>query len=162
MRRILLLASVSACVLTSPTFAAEPAADVPTAAVTAGTARTTPTEAELEAARIERLQRAELNARMGAVIEASNKTLAGLQAMIDVTRDPATLRDLESRMAQVKRGTTIDLLRVQATFAREHGRIAQADAIDAEIDAILNPKRPAPATAAAFRRAAVTPEGGAR
>ena len=146
MRRILLLASASACLFAVPTRAAETAADHPTT-VTAGPAAV-PTEADREAARIERLQRAELNARMEAVLEASKKTLAGLQAMIDVTTDPATLEDLEGRMAQVKRGTTIDLLKVQATFARENGRLEQAAEIDAQIDAILNPKRPAVATPA--------------
>ena len=137
MRRILLLAA-SACILTSPVLAADP----PTAAPDAARVATAPSEAELQAAKIERLQRGELNARMEKVIEASKKTLAGLQEMIDATRDPATLKDLETRMAQVKKGTTIDLLKVQATFARENGRIEQAAAIDAEIDAILNPKRP--------------------
>ena len=160
MRRILLLASASACLFAFPTRAAETAADLPTAAATAAPAAL-PTDAAREAARIERLQRAELNARMEAVLEASKKTLAGLQAMIDVTTDPATLEDLEARMAQVKRGTTIDLLRVQATFAREHGRLEQAAEIDAQIDAILNPKRPAVA-APANSDAARTNAAGAR
>jgi hypothetical protein len=163
MRRSLLLAVASACVLTSPTLAAETAADLPTENVTAGAAQAAPTDAEIAAARAEHLQRAELNARMDAVLEASKKTLAGLQTMIDASKDAATVRELEGRMAEVKKGTTIDLLKVQATFARENGRIEQANEIDAEIDAILHPKRPAPvAGAAASQRAVVGPVGGAR
>ena len=164
MRHIFLLASTFACVLTSPAFTAETAAELPTPVVSAGPAQAAPTEAELEAARIERTQRAVLNARMEAVIDASNKTLVGLQAMIDATSDPATLKNLEGRMAQVKRGTTIDLLRVQATFARENGRMAQAEQIDAEIDAILNPTRraTAPRTSPTRVPAEVAPTGGAR
>src|SRR5688572_32692108 len=130
MRRHLLLVPAFACLLASPVPAADIAEDAPSTptAVTAPSqvAPVAPTEAELEAARVERLQRIELNNRMNAVLEVSLKTLAGLQAVINATTDPATLRDLELRMAQVKRGTTLDLLRVQATFARENGRIAQA------------------------------------
>ena len=51
-------------------------------------------------------------------------------------------------MAQATQDLTINLLKVQATFAREKGRVAQADEIDAQIDAILHPKRPAVATPA--------------
>jgi len=152
MRRILLLASASACLFAFPTRAAETAADVPTSSANVPTAANSPrvlpvpTETDLAAAKIERLQRADLNARMDAVLEISKKTLAGLQAMIDATTDPATLKDLEARMTQVKQGTTIDLLKVQSTFARENGRIEQADEIDGQIEAILNPKRPVSAT----------------
>ena len=152
MRRILLIALASTCLLTCTSFAGEAPTELPTA-VTAGSAQPAPTEAQIEAARIERLQRVELNARMQVVIDASNKTLAGLQTMIDATTDPATLKNLEGRMAQAKRGTRIDLLRVQATFAREYGRIAQADAIDAEIAEVLNPtRRPTAATRTASTR----------
>jgi hypothetical protein len=162
MPRKLLLALVSVSILASPALAAEDAA-APTADVSARTSVAAPTDAEVEAARSERLQRIELAARMDAVIEASNKTLAGLQKLIDATTDPATGRDLERRMAEVKRGTQIDLLRVQATFARENGRIAQAEQIDAEIEAILNPKRPARPAGAAPARTSVAPAaGGAR
>ena len=149
MRRILLLASASACIFAFPTRAAETASETPRANTTAAPTLVVPTEADLQAARIERLQRAELNARMDKVLEASKKTLGGLQAMIDATIDPATLRELEARMAQVKQGTTIDLLRVQSTFARENGRIEQADEIDGQIEAILNPKRQVSAAAPA-------------
>jgi len=163
MRRILLLASASACLFAFPTRAAETAADVPTTSVTSGPALAAPTEAELQAAKIERAQRAELNARMEKVLDASKKTLEGLQLMIDATSDPAVLKDLEARMTQVKKDTTIDLLKVQAGFARENGRVEQADAIDAEIEAILNPKRQLPAgRTEGATRAIVTPEGGAR
>lgn len=151
MRRILLLASASACLFAFPIRAAETAADVPTSTVTAGPAQAAPTEAEIQAAKIERAQRGELNARMEKVLETSKKTLEGLQLMIDATSDPAVLKDLEARMTQVKKDTTIDLLKVQATFARETGRIEQADAIDAEIEAILNPKRPVAAPAGGAR-----------
>jgi hypothetical protein len=139
MRRILLLVAASACFAAPTTDAA--GGKLSTAPSTQ--ASVVQSEAAVLAARSERQQRVELNRRMEAVLEASKKTLAGLQAMIDASTNPATTEDLERRMAEVKKGTTIDLLRVQATFAREHGRIAQADAIDAEIDAILNPKRPA-------------------
>jgi len=163
MRRILLLASASACLFAFPARAAESVSDVPTAATSAGNTVARATEAELAAAKIERFQRAELNARMDKVLEESKKTLAGLQAMIDATTDPATLKDLEARMTQVKQGTTIDLLKVQSTFARENGRIEQADEIDAQIEAILNPKRAVSAVRIdASPRAAVAPEGGAR
>ena len=149
MRRILLLASASACLFAFPARAAETVSDVPTAAASAGSTVARATEAELAAAKIERFQRAELNARMDKVLEESKKTLNGLQAMIDATTDPATLKDLEARMTQVKMGTTIDLLKVQSTFARENGRIEQANEIDAQIETILNPKSPVAAHAPA-------------
>ena len=161
MRRKLLIALVSTILLPCTSFAAEAPAELPTAVPTAGSAAAAPTEAALEAARLERHQRVELNARMQAVIDASKKNIAGLQTLIDAKPDAATLKSLEGRMAQVKRGTTIELLRVQATFARESGRNAQADAIDAEIEAVLNPTRPLTVRAASAPRA-VAPEGGAR
>ena len=49
MRRILLLASASACLFAFPTRAAETAADVHTSTVTAGPAQAAPTEAEIQA-----------------------------------------------------------------------------------------------------------------
>jgi len=149
MRRILLLASASACIFAFPTRAAATASETPTAATNNARVAPAPTEAELAAARIERLQRKDLNARMDKVLEESKKTLNGLQAMIDATTDPATLKDLEARMTQVKMGTTIDLLKVQSTFARENGRIEQANEIDAQIETILNPKSPVAAHAPA-------------
>jgi hypothetical protein len=169
MRRAFLLVSASACLLAAPVFAAD-ATDEPTpvsattTSITAAPSTLTPEQAEAaaQAARVERAQRLELNARMNAVIEASQKSVAGLQKMIDVTKDPATRRDLEKRMAQVKTETTLDLLRVQATFARENGRVAQAEKIEAELAEILNPKRAVPATTSSARTGAALPAGGAR
>ena len=137
MRRILLFYVVCACILSSRASATEKAVESATPVQSEVAA------AELEAARIERAERAELNARMEAVLEAANKNIAGLQTMIDASPGLLVTQDLERRMAQAKQGLVIDLLRVQATFAREKGRIAQADEIDAQIDAILHPKRPA-------------------
>jgi hypothetical protein len=169
MRRAFLLVSASACLLVSPAFAAD-ATDEPTPAATSAVSTTvvpstlTPEQAEAaaQAARIERAQRLELNARMNAVIEASQKSVAGLQKMIEATTDPATLRDLEKRMSQVKTETTLDLMRVQATFARENGRIAQAEKIEAELAEILNPKRAVPTATSSVRGGAALPAGGAR
>jgi len=85
-----------------------------------------------------------------------------LQKMIEATTDPATLRDLEKRMAQVKQDTTLDLLRVQASFARENGRVAQAEKLGAELAEILNPKRAVPTATSSVRGGAALPAGGAR
>ena len=168
MRRRLLLASASACLLVTPAFAADApvaaasSAAVPTRVTTPSTVTPEQAEAALEAARVERAERVELNTRMTAVIEASQKNVMGLQKMIDASTDAKTRRDLELRMAQAKRETTFDLLRVQATFAREKGRIAQAEKIEAEIEEALNPKRVAPAASSQARTDAVAPAGGAR
>src|SRR6185436_8097647 len=113
MRRFFLLAAASACLLTLPvlTLAAETTANSPSI-VAIEKAAPPQSEAAIEAARVERSQRAELTARMDAVIEASTKTLVGLQKLIDATTDPAMVQDLERRMAQVKFDTQLDLLRV--------------------------------------------------
>jgi hypothetical protein len=145
MHRILLLAAACACLCTVTARAGETAAGPSTTTEITGPAQAVPGAAALDAARVERTQRAELSARMQAVIDASKKTLAGLQTLIDATTDVGTLLELEARMAQVKQGMQVDLLRVQSTFARENGRAAQANAIDAQIDAILHPKHPAAA-----------------
>ena len=139
MRRILLFYVLCACVLSFRASA------TPQAVEAATTAQATQPAGDLEA---ERLERADLNARMNAVLEEGNKAIAGLQKMIDASPAGASTQDLERRMAQAKQDLTINLLRVQATFAREKGRVAQADEIDAQIDAILHPKRPAAATPA--------------
>ena len=140
MRRILLFYVVCACILSSRASATEKATEA-----------TAPVQSEEQAGQIEtaRLERADLNARMNAVLEGGNKTIEGLQKRIDASPAGASTEDLEKRMAQAKQDLTINLLRVQATFAREKGRVAQADEIDAQIDAILHPKRPAGAAAAA-------------
>jgi len=139
MRRILLFYVVCACVLSSRASATEKATEV-----------TAPVQSEEQAAQIEtaRLERADLNARMTAILEEGNKAIAGLQKMIDASPGLQATQDLEKRMAQAKQDLTINLLKVQATFAREKGRVAQADEIDAQIDAILHPKRPAQAAPA--------------
>jgi hypothetical protein len=142
MRRILLFYVLCACVLSSRASA------TPQVVESATTVEAQQAAADLESARIERLERADLNARMNAVLEEGNKTIEGLQKMIDASPAGASTQDLERRMAQAKQDLTINLLRVQATFAREKGRVAQADEIDAQIDAILHPKRPAAATPA--------------
>ena len=160
MRRVLSVATATACLLASPVFAAENSAPT-TIPMNAAPSVTAPSPGELEAARIERAERVELAARMDAVIEASQKAVAGLQKMIEATSDPIARRDLEGRMAQAKRQTTLDLMRVQASFAREKGRIAQAEKIEAELDEILNPKRVTPA-APTNVRTTVAPAGGAR
>ena len=160
MRRVLSAASATACLLASPVLAAETSAPT-TIPMNVASPMTTPTPAELEAVRIERAERIELAARMDAVIEASQKTVAGLQKMIESTTDASARRDLELRMSQVKRETTLDLMRVQATFAREKGRIAQAEKIEAELEEILNPKRVVPSVPTNVRTS-VAPGGGAR
>lgn len=139
MRRILLFYVLCACVLSSRASA------TPQVVESAKTVEVQQPIADLESARLER---ADLNARMNAVLEEGNKTIAGLQKMIDASPAGASIQDLERRMAQAKQDLTINLLEVQATFAREKGRVAQADEIDAQIDAILHPKRPAAATPA--------------
>jgi hypothetical protein len=166
MRRVLLLASAAACLVVSPAF---PADNTPTALpapmpTDAASTPLTPAEAQaaIDAARVERAQRVELNARMNAVIEASQKAVAGLQKVIEATTDASVRRDLELRVMQVKRGTTLDLMRVQATFARETGRIAQAEKIEADLAEILNPKRATPGAGAQVRTGVVAPAGGAR
>ncbi len=168
MRRAFLLAPAFACLLAAPAFAADATEDPTSAATTVQATTAVPpvvsaeaTEAALAAARAERAQRIELNARMTAVLETSQKTVAGLQKMIEATTDPVMVRDLEKRMMQAKQETTLDLMRVQATFARENGRIAQAEQIEAEIAEVLAPKRIVPSTSAA-RTGAVAPAGGAR
>lgn len=164
MRRVLLLASAAAaCLVVSPSFAAEPTPTAVTAPVPvdAGAERLTRAEQEaaIEAARVERLERIELSARMNAIVEASQKTVAGLQKMIESATDPSVRRDLELRVAQAKRETMLDLMRVQATFAREKGRVAQAEKIEAELAEILNPKRATPNTTTQVRTGTIAPAG---
>jgi hypothetical protein len=144
MRRILLFSMFCACALTSRASATPQVVD-------AATPVQSEQAPELDAARLERT---ELNARMNVVLDEGNKTIAGLQKMIDASPAGTSTQDFEHRMAQAKQDLTINLLKVQATFAREKGRIAQAEEIDAQIDAILHPKRPAvlaPATSDAAR-----------
>ena len=147
MRRILLFTTICACVLSTSRASADPQK----------IEAATPVQSEQSATDLQ-AERADLNARMNAVLEAGNKTIAGLQKMIDAAPAGASTQDLERRMAQAKQDLTLELLRVQATFAREKGRMAQADEIDAQIDAILHPKRPAgaAATSSAARAQAVT------
>ncbi len=150
MRRILLFYVVCACLLSTRSDAAPRAAEATT------TVQSEQTTVEVDAARIERLERVDLNARMNAVLEAATKNIAGLQKMIDASTNAATTKDLENRMAQAKQGLTIDLLQVQATFAREKGRVTQAEEIDAQIEAILRPKRPAVAPSVSSATRSVT------
>jgi hypothetical protein len=164
MRRALLLASAAAaCLIVSPVIAEDTTPTAATAPIPAeeGAARLTPAEQEaaIEAARIERAERIELHARMNTVVEASQKTVAGLQKMIESATDPSLRRELELRVAQAKRETMLDLMRVQATFAREKGRVAQAEKIEAELAEILNPKRITPNATTQVRTGTIAPAG---
>lgn len=99
-----------------------------------------PDDAARVAANSERQQRAELSRRIQAAFERSNQVVAGLSSQAMKIRDPNVRRDFERRVAQAKCELQIELLRVQAAFARENGRIAQAQDLEAQIAAATAPR----------------------
>jgi stringent starvation protein B len=92
-----------------------------------------------EAAR-ERLQREELSRRIQAAVDQSSKVIAGLSTQAAAIRDPNVRVALDRRVAQAKHELQIELLRVQARFARENGRIGQAQDLEAQIAAFTAPR----------------------
>ena len=99
-----------------------------------------PDDAARLAANSERQQRIELSRRIQAAFEHSNQVVAGLSSQAMKIRDPNMRRDLERRVAQAKFELQIELLRVQARFARENGRIGQAQDLEAQIAAATAPR----------------------
>jgi hypothetical protein len=86
-----------------------------------------------------------------AALEAEQSKLLELRARMNATRDPASHLAIQREVEQVKRGTEIAILRIQAAHARRDGRAALADRIDAAIEEMLRPvargvpaARPAP------------------
>jgi hypothetical protein len=108
-----------------------------------------------EAITRDRLQREELSRRIQAVVEQSGKVVAGLSAQAATMRDANLRLELDQRLAQAKSELQIELLRVQAQFARENGRTRQAQDLEAQIAAATAPRvtnasmRPEPATTSA-------------
>ncbi len=114
-----------------------------------------------EAATRARMQREELSRRIQAAVEQSGKVIAGLGAQAATLRDPNLRLALDRRIAQAKSDLQIELLRVKANFARETGRAAQAQELEAEIAAATKPKISKSATPSGTTSA--TPStGGAR
>jgi stringent starvation protein B len=115
------------------------------------------------AADSERQQRAELGRRIQAAFERSNQVVAGLSSQAKMIRDPNAKRDLERRVAQAKFDFQIELLRVQAVFAREHGRLAHAQDLEAQVAAALARQSAKTARTAQTAQNATHPgNGGAR
>jgi hypothetical protein len=115
-----------------------------------------------QAAARERLQRDELSRRIQAAVEASGKVVAGLSAQAAAIRDPNRRVELDRRLAQAKRELQIELLRVQAQFARESGRLAQARDLDAQIAAATSPRTTKAAAPSDVAPATPASSGGAR
>lgn len=92
------------------------------------------------AAASERQQRAELSRRIQATVERSRKVIAGLSAQAALVRDPNRRVELDRRLEQAKLDLQIELLRVQAQFARDNGRVAQARDLEVQIAAALQPR----------------------
>jgi hypothetical protein len=88
-----------------------------------------------EAAARERHQRDELSRRIQRAVEQSQSVIAGLSAQAATLRDPDARLELNRRLEQAKQEREVELLRVQADFARENGRLAQAQELDRQIAA---------------------------
>jgi len=80
------------------------------------------------------------------VLEDERKTLTDLRARFAAASNPEAALQVQREIEQVKVGTEVALLRVQATFARREGRLEHARRIEAEIEEVLNPRTPAAAT----------------
>jgi len=86
-------------------------------------------------------------------LEAGDRELAGLEARLATTREPAAILGLFRRIHEAKRRTEHDLLRVQLEFARAEGRAEDATRLAAALDSLATPRvvaypaeRPAPAS----------------
>ena len=79
--------------------------------------------------------------RIAAVVEAEQVAAADLQARIDAATDDEELAALQRELEALKKETRVEILRVQADFAREEGRLEQAEAIEAAIENLRNPPR---------------------
>lgn len=95
---------------------------------------------------------------IGRVVNAERARLAELEARLRDTADDTAALSLLREIEQVKQGTEVEILRIQAKFARSAGREAQAQEIEAAVTQIL---APAPALAAP-PASTVSPSGDAR
>lgn len=81
-----------------------------------------------------------------ALIADEHRTLAALNERFRRTTDDATAITLQREIAQLKLGTEIALLRVQARYARAEGRLSMAAHLDEAIHDLESPPLPQPTT----------------
>ncbi len=77
-------------------------------------------------------------------LEAGKRELAGLEAQLAATQDPAAVLDLFRRIRDSKRRTERDLLKTQLEFARADGRAEDAARLAAALDSLATPRLPVP------------------
>lgn len=80
-----------------------------------------------------------LAAAMQEILSASDEKLMELEAAIALATSFVEKLQLQQELTQTKFQTDIELLRVQAHFARERGDENLAQRIEADIDRLLNP-----------------------
>jgi len=80
-----------------------------------------------------------LHQRIQAVLQAEQVKAVSLLDRIARAHDNSQLVQLQRELEALKRDTEIEILRLQADYAREQGRIDQAVEIEAAIATILNP-----------------------
>lgn len=116
--------------------------------------------ARVEAMRIERQQRLALNAEMNARIEKTKKDVQTLEEQFLATTDPAAKLAIQKQIAEVKKESRIDLLRIQMRHAEAAGRTEQVKEIAAAIQKMTNPQIERAATPAVRVQRQTTQEAG--
>jgi len=84
-------------------------------------------------------------------IDAQRVLLIALQERFERTSDQNEARDVQREIEAVKQGTELQILRIQARYARLGGREAAARRIEAAIEQILHPPAVVPAVDRAAR-----------
>lgn len=138
--------------LAAPTFAGNPPGRA------TGTAAPIPDEAPVAAPATPVARRVvnPLYPRIAAMLEAEKQQLVALRTKLAVAKDSDAAMAIQREIEQVKVGTEIGILRLQAEHARQRGRTATADGLEAAIRQMQQPParatsatRPAPATESA-------------
>jgi hypothetical protein len=98
--------------------------------------------AATEAPVLPRRQPSPMMVAIRAVLDAEAATVNGLRERIRAARTPDEAIALQRELERAKFEAEVSILRVQAKFAREGGRTALAEHLDAAIAQLTNPTKP--------------------